>query len=61
MLVAAIGIDDLVLVATKDVIMVAHKDSVQNVKLITKALEADGRTEWEVSREVYRPWGNLMQ
>ena len=58
-LVAAIGVDDLVLVATKDVIMVAHKDSVQNVKIITKALEADARSEWELNREVYRPWGKF--
>ena len=59
MLVAAIGVDDLVLVATKDVIMVAHKDSVQNVKIITKALEADARSEWALNREVYRPWGKF--
>ena len=58
-LVAAIGVDDLVLVATKDVIMVAHKDNVQNVKIITKALEADDRSEWALNREVYRPWGKF--
>ena len=59
MLVAAIGVDNLVLVATKDVIMVAHKDSVQNVKIITQALEADARVEWALNREVYRPWGKF--
>ena len=59
MLVAVIGLDDIVLVATKDAIMVAHKDSVQNVKQITQALEHDGRTEWEINREVYRPWGKF--
>jgi mannose-1-phosphate guanylyltransferase len=58
-LVAAIGVDDLVLVATKDVIMVAHKDNVQNVKIITKALEDDDRSEWALNREVYRPWGKF--
>ena len=59
MLVAAIGLDDIVLVATKDVIMVAHKDSVQKVKEITKSLEADSRSEWAINREVYRPWGKF--
>ena len=58
-LVTAIGVDDLVLVATKDVIMVAQKDKVQNVKEITKALEADARSEWALNREVYRPWGKF--
>jgi mannose-1-phosphate guanylyltransferase len=59
MLVAAIGVDNLVLVATKDAIMIAHKDSVQNVKIITQALEADARVEWALNREVYRPWGKF--
>ena len=59
MLVAAIGVDNLVVVATKDVIMVAHKDSVENVKIITQALKADARVEWALNREVYRPWGKF--
>ena len=58
-LVAVIGLDDIVLVATKDVIMVSHKDSVENVKKITQSLEVDGRTEWNLNREVYRPWGKF--
>lgn len=58
-LVAAIGVDNLVLVATKDAIMVANKDNVQNVKKITNALEADARSEWALNREVYRPWGKF--
>ena len=58
-LVAVIGLDDIVLVATKDVIMVSHKDSVENVKKITQSLEVDGRTEWKLNREVYRPWGKF--
>ena len=56
-LVAAIGVDDLVIVSTKDVLVVAHKDSVQNVKIITEQLKQAKRTEWEVHREVCRPWG----
>jgi len=56
-LVAAIGIDDLVIVSTKDVLVVAHKDSVQNVKVVAQKLKSESRTEWEHHREVYRPWG----
>jgi mannose-1-phosphate guanylyltransferase len=56
-LVCAIGITDLVVVSSKDVVMVAHKDSVQDVKTITNKLKADSRGEWELNREVYRPWG----
>ena len=56
-LVATLGVDDLIIVSTKDVLMVAHKDSVQDVKIITAKLKTDARSEWELNREVYRPWG----
>ncbi len=56
-LVAAIGVDDLVIVSTKDVLVVAHKDSDQDVKNIAEQLKQKKRTEWELHREVYRPWG----
>ena len=56
-LVAAVGVDDLVIVSTKDVLLVAHKDSVQDVKIIAQQLKSESRTEWEHHREVYRPWG----
>jgi mannose-1-phosphate guanylyltransferase len=56
-LVAAIGLDDLVIVSTKDVLVVAHKDSVQDVKVVAQQLRSESRTEWEHHREVYRPWG----
>jgi len=56
-LVAVIGVDDLVIVGTKDVLLVAQKDSVQNVKTVVEKLKRDSRSEWEHHREVYRPWG----
>ncbi|MCT2533590.1 mannose-1-phosphate guanylyltransferase/mannose-6-phosphate isomerase [SAR92 clade bacterium H231] len=56
-LVTAIGVDELVIIATKDTLMVAHKNCAQDVKIITEMLKANSRSEWELSREVYRPWG----
>ena len=56
-LVSAIGVDDLVIVATKDVLMVAHKDSVEDVKVSAQQLKKELRSEWELHKEVYRPWG----
>jgi mannose-1-phosphate guanylyltransferase len=56
-LVAVIGVDDLVIVSTKDALMVAHKNSVQDVKIITEELKVKARSEWQLSREVNRPWG----
>jgi mannose-1-phosphate guanylyltransferase len=56
-LVAAVGLDDIVIVDTKDALMVSHKDSVQDAKLIAQKLKTKKRSEWELHREVYRPWG----
>ena len=56
-LVALVGVDGLVVIDTKDALMVAHRDSVQDAKLIAQRLKADGRSEWELHREIYRPWG----
>ena len=58
-LVAAIGIHDLVIVSTEDVVVVAQKDSVQDVKAIAQQLKAESRSHWEHHREVYRPWGKF--
>ena len=56
-LVSTIGVEDLVIVNTKDALIVAHKNSVQDVKIIAQQLKEDSRSEWELHREVYRPWG----
>lgn len=56
-LAAVIGVDDLVIISTKDVLVVTHKDSVQDIKAVVQQLKAESRTEWEHHREVYRPWG----
>lgn len=56
-LVATVGVEDLVIVETKDAVLVAHKDRVQEVKQIVERLKADDRHEHLNHREVYRPWG----
>jgi mannose-1-phosphate guanylyltransferase len=56
-LVSAIGVDDLVIVETKDAVLVAHKNDVQDVKKIVDQLKSCKRPEYSNHREVYRPWG----
>ncbi|WP_373188158.1 mannose-1-phosphate guanylyltransferase/mannose-6-phosphate isomerase [Halopseudomonas sp.] len=56
-LVATLGVTDLVVVETKDAVLVAHKDHAQDVKKIVAELKANGRQEHTIHREVYRPWG----
>jgi mannose-1-phosphate guanylyltransferase / mannose-6-phosphate isomerase len=56
-LVAAIGVDDLVIVATDDVVLVVPRDRAQEVKQIVSTVEQAGRTEHYVHSQVFRPWG----
>ncbi len=56
-LVTTVGVDNLVIVETKDALLVANKDQVQDVKAIVNKLKADNRYEYKHQREVYRPWG----
>ncbi|MNF28550.1 Mannose-1-phosphate guanylyltransferase 1 [compost metagenome] len=56
-LVSTIGVDNLVIIQTKDAILVASKDKVQDVKSIVEELKRRGRKEYRTHREVYRPWG----
>ncbi|MDC9522782.1 mannose-1-phosphate guanylyltransferase/mannose-6-phosphate isomerase [Pseudoalteromonas sp. Angola-31] len=56
-LVATVGVEDLVIVNTKDAVLVAHKDKSQHVKAIVQQLKDEQRSEAKLHREVYRPWG----
>jgi mannose-1-phosphate guanylyltransferase/mannose-6-phosphate isomerase len=57
-LVSVIGLENIVVVETKDAMMIAHKDKVQGVKQMVKTLDEQGRTETQNHLEVYRPWGS---
>ncbi len=56
-LLAAVGVDDLIMVETKDAILVAHQDKSQQVKEIVDQLKLQQREESNFHRVVYRPWG----
>ncbi|MCX7277484.1 MAG: mannose-1-phosphate guanylyltransferase/mannose-6-phosphate isomerase [Burkholderiales bacterium] len=56
-LIACVGIENVVVVETADAILVAHKDKTQDVKKIVDSLKKQGRSEGQLHRKVYRPWG----
>ncbi|MGM8885714.1 mannose-1-phosphate guanylyltransferase/mannose-6-phosphate isomerase [Psychrobacter sp. 1U2] len=56
-LVATVGVDNMIVVQTKDAVMVAAKDKSQDVKNIVNRLKSAKRQEYSTHREVYRPWG----
>ncbi|HCX67959.1 MAG TPA: mannose-1-phosphate guanylyltransferase/mannose-6-phosphate isomerase, partial [Rhodobiaceae bacterium] len=56
-LAATIGVENLVIVDTGDVLLVASRDRVQDVKKIVERVAAAGRTEHHAHKRVHRPWG----
>lgn len=57
-LVAAVGLRDHVVVETKDAVLVAAKERVQDVRKVVARLKELGRYEHSLHREVHRPWGS---
>jgi mannose-1-phosphate guanylyltransferase/mannose-6-phosphate isomerase len=57
-LVAALGLRDVVVVETKDAVLVASRGRVQDVKRIVARLKSQGRSEVESHTVVHRPWGS---
>jgi mannose-1-phosphate guanylyltransferase len=57
-LVVGLGVDDLVVVETDDVVLVAHRDRAQDVKGVVALLERQGARESKAHRKIYRPWGS---
>ncbi|EDU61608.1 mannose-1-phosphate guanylyltransferase/mannose-6-phosphate isomerase [Providencia stuartii] len=56
-LISIIGVSDLIIVDTKDALLVAHREHVQDVKNIVDKLKNNHRKEYQQHREIYRPWG----
>ncbi|WP_434986238.1 mannose-1-phosphate guanylyltransferase/mannose-6-phosphate isomerase [Vreelandella zhaodongensis] len=57
-LVAAVGVDNLIIVETGDAVLVVDRHKAQDTKKIVEALQAAGRTESKTHQQVYRPWGH---
>ncbi len=55
---AAVGVEDLVIVETKDAVLVANKNRSEEVKQLVDKLKANDREETSLHRQVFRPWGS---
>ncbi|MCV5289526.1 mannose-1-phosphate guanylyltransferase/mannose-6-phosphate isomerase, partial [Escherichia coli] len=56
-LVAAIGVENLVIVSTKDAVLVMNRERSQDVKKAVEFLKQKQRSEYKRHREIYRGWG----
>jgi len=57
-LIAAVGVEDMIIVETKDAVLVAKKSRSEDVKHLVDKLKASERPETNLHRQVFRPWGN---
>ncbi|MGB5834927.1 MAG: mannose-1-phosphate guanylyltransferase/mannose-6-phosphate isomerase [Thiohalocapsa sp.] len=58
-MVAAVGVDDLIIVETPDAVLVATKKRAQDVKAVTQFLKESLRDEHLHHQLVHRPWGSF--
>jgi mannose-1-phosphate guanylyltransferase/mannose-6-phosphate isomerase len=58
-MVAAVGVDNLIVVETPDAVLVADKRSAQDVKAVTQFLQREQRSEHRHHQRMHRPWGDL--
>ena len=56
-LVTVLGVEDLIVVETKDAVLIAHQDKSQEIKKVVEQLKIEQRVELLQHKEVVRPWG----
>jgi len=57
-LVSVLGVSDLLIVDTKDAVLIADKNRAQDVKKIVSRLKQEGREEAQIHARAFRPWGS---
>jgi mannose-1-phosphate guanylyltransferase/mannose-6-phosphate isomerase len=58
-MVAVVGVNGLIVVETPDAVLVANKDSSQDVKAVTQFLQREQRSEHRHHQRMHRPWGDV--
>ena len=56
-LTTVVGLDDVVVVATEDAVLVASRDKTEQVKELVEQLKAQNQRAAIEHRRIYRPWG----
>jgi mannose-1-phosphate guanylyltransferase/mannose-6-phosphate isomerase len=56
-LITTIGLDNLIIVSTRDTLLIANKDRTQDVKTIVNQLNVEKRPETIIHCKAFRPWG----
>ena len=59
-LIASVGINNLIVIETYDAILIANKESAQDVKNLLNELKKNNITEGIEHKKIYRPWGDYL-
>ena len=59
-LVVGVGLENLIIVDTSDVLLVSCKDEAQKIKEVVKKLNSAGMKEGQEHKKIYRPWGSYI-
>ena len=59
-LIVGIGLDDLIIVETRDAILITKNNSDQEVKNVLNELKENSYVESKTHKKIYRPWGNYL-
>jgi mannose-1-phosphate guanylyltransferase / mannose-6-phosphate isomerase len=58
-MVGVVGLQNIIVIDTPDAMLVADRDSAQDVKHIYAALREEGHETYKLHRTVHRPWGTF--
>ena len=59
-LVVGLGLKNLIIVDTKDALLISAKEETQKVKKIVQTLKKNNIPEGQKHRKIYRPWGHYL-
>lgn len=60
-LTALLGVDDMIVIVTRDVVFVGSQSESETIKELVGDLKSEKRDEADTALQVYRPWGNYEQ
>ena len=59
-LTVAMGVNDLIIIDTKDALLVTKRENAQEVKELVQTLNREGYTEGKEHKLMHRPWGHYL-
>jgi mannose-1-phosphate guanylyltransferase/mannose-6-phosphate isomerase len=59
-LLTAVGVENTVVIATSDAVLVGDRAASEEIRILVETLREKGRTEYSAHSIVYRPWGSFQ-